>query len=79
MMLRAFWTAVLVLGVLVPPLPAQRYTPGFVIPAPVLAAAAAEIGEGDFRCVTFAGSGYAGAVGKPWRTRSTSTGRGSAA
>ena len=64
MMLRAFWTAVLILCVLAPPLPAQRYPPGFVDPAPVLAAAAAEIGESNFRCVTFAGSGYAGAVGQ---------------
>jgi glyoxylase-like metal-dependent hydrolase (beta-lactamase superfamily II) len=64
MMLRAFWTAVLMLCVLAPPLPAQRYPPGFVDPAPVLAAAAAEIGESNFRCVTFAGSGYAGAVGQ---------------
>ena len=56
MMLRAFWTAVLLLCVLVPPLPAQRYPPGYVDPAPVLAAAAAEIGEGNLRCVTFSGS-----------------------
>ena len=57
MMLRAFWTAVLVLGVLAPPLPAQQFRPGFVDPAPVLAAASHEIGEESLRCVTFSGTG----------------------
>ena len=64
MMLRAFWTAVLVLGVLGPPMPAQRFPPGYVDPAPLLAAAAAEIGEANLKCITFAGTGYAGAVGQ---------------
>jgi glyoxylase-like metal-dependent hydrolase (beta-lactamase superfamily II) len=44
--------------------PAQRFTPGYVDPAPLLAAAAAEIGEADLKCITFSGTGYAGAVGQ---------------
>ena len=35
--------------------PAQQFPPGFVDPAPLLAAAAKEIGEANFRCVTFSG------------------------
>ena len=38
--------------------PAQQFPPGFVDPAPLLAAAAKEIGEANFRCVTFSGAGY---------------------
>ena len=44
--------------------PAQQFPPGFVDPAPLLAAAAKEIGEANFRCVTFSGTGYSGAVGQ---------------
>ena len=44
--------------------PAQRFTPGYVDPAPILAAAAREIGEADFTCVTFSGTGYGAAVGQ---------------
>jgi hypothetical protein len=43
---------------------AQAFPPGFVDPAPVLAAAAREIGEAELRCITFSGTGYAGAVGQ---------------
>jgi glyoxylase-like metal-dependent hydrolase (beta-lactamase superfamily II) len=43
---------------------AQQYPPGFVDPAPLLAAAAAEIGEANLRCITFSGNGYSGAVGQ---------------
>jgi len=43
---------------------AQTFPPGFVDPAPLLAAAAAEIGEADFKCVTFSGAGYSAAVGQ---------------
>lgn len=43
---------------------AQRFPPGYVDPAPILAAAAAEIGEAHFRCVTFSGTGYGAAVGQ---------------
>lgn len=45
-------------------MPAQQLSPGFVDPAPLLAAAAKEIGEADFRCVTFSGTGYSGPVGQ---------------
>ena len=43
---------------------AQQFPPGYVDPAPLLAAAAKEIGEANFRCVTFSGTGYSGAVGQ---------------
>jgi glyoxylase-like metal-dependent hydrolase (beta-lactamase superfamily II) len=45
-------------------LPAQQFPTGFVDPAPLLAAAAKEIGEANFRCVTFSGVGYSGPVGQ---------------
>ena len=45
---------------------AQRFPPGYVDPAPILVAAAQEIGEPNFRCVTFAGTGYGGAVGQTY-------------
>ena len=44
--------------------PAQQFPPGYVDPAPLLAAAAREIGEANFKCVTFSGTGYGGAVGQ---------------
>ena len=44
--------------------PAQQFPPGYVDPAPLLAAAAEEIGEANLRCITFSGTGYAGAVGQ---------------
>jgi glyoxylase-like metal-dependent hydrolase (beta-lactamase superfamily II) len=43
---------------------AQSLPPGYVDPAPLLAAAAREIGEANLQCVTFSGAGYAGAVGQ---------------
>jgi glyoxylase-like metal-dependent hydrolase (beta-lactamase superfamily II) len=43
---------------------AQQYPPGFEDPAPILAAAAKEIGEANLRCVTFSGTGYSGPVGQ---------------
>ena len=47
------------------PLAAQEFPPGFVDPAPLLAAVAEEIGEADLRCLSYSGSGgYAGAVGQ---------------
>ena len=39
---------------------------GFVDPAPLLAAAAKEIGEANFKCVTFSGAGYSAAVGQTY-------------
>jgi glyoxylase-like metal-dependent hydrolase (beta-lactamase superfamily II) len=44
--------------------PAQQYPPGFVDPAPILAAASKEINEASLRCVTFSGVGYSGPVGQ---------------
>jgi glyoxylase-like metal-dependent hydrolase (beta-lactamase superfamily II) len=44
--------------------PAQQFPPGFVDPAPLLGAAAREIGEANLTCITFSGAGYAGAVGQ---------------
>ena len=47
------------------PSAAQEFPPGYVDPAPLLAAVAEEIGEADLRCIAFSGSGgYAGAVGQ---------------
>ncbi len=43
---------------------AQRFPPGYVDPAPLLAAAAQEIGEANLKCITYSGTGYAGAVGQ---------------
>ena len=43
-------------------------SPGFVDPGPILAAAAKEIGEANLQCVTFSGTGYAGAVGQAFES-----------
>jgi hypothetical protein len=69
MMHRPLWTAMILVAALVTRASAQRFAPGYVDPAPVLAAAAAEIGESTLRCVTYSGTGYSGAVGRPQRTR----------
>ena len=53
--------SLLVLGIQTP---AQQYAPGYVDPAPVLAAASKAIGEANLRCVTFSGTGYSGPVGQ---------------
>ena len=47
-------------------LPAQQFPPGYVDPAPILAAASKEIGESGLRCITYSGTGYAGAVGQTY-------------
>ncbi len=54
----------LLLGTFRVVLPAQQFPPGYVDPVPLLAAAAKEIGESDLRCITYSGTGYAGAVGQ---------------
>ncbi|MGE3508513.1 MAG: hypothetical protein AB7N65_06470, partial [Vicinamibacterales bacterium] len=46
----------------------QSFPPGYVDPAPLLAAAAAEIGEANLRCITFSGTGYGGAVGQAFES-----------
>ena len=45
---------------------AQPFPPGYVDPVPLLAAAAQEIGGIEMNCVTFSGTGYAGAVGQTY-------------
>jgi hypothetical protein len=60
--MRAFVAATLLLGAA--RAAAQPFPPGYVDPAPLLAAAAREIGEAELRCVTVSGNGYAGAVGQ---------------
>jgi glyoxylase-like metal-dependent hydrolase (beta-lactamase superfamily II) len=47
---------------------AQSLPPGYVDPAPILAAASKEIGEAHLRCVTISGTGYAGAVGQAFES-----------
>lgn len=59
--------ALLVLGIQTP---AQQWPAGYVDPAPVLAAAAKEIGEANLRCVTFSGTGYSGPVGQTFENAS---------
>lgn len=45
-------------------MPAQQFSPGYTDPAPLLAAAAREIGEAHLKCITYGGTGYGGAVGQ---------------
>jgi glyoxylase-like metal-dependent hydrolase (beta-lactamase superfamily II) len=45
---------------------AAQFPPGYVDPAPLLAAAAREIGEPSLTCITFSGTGYGGAVGQTY-------------
>jgi glyoxylase-like metal-dependent hydrolase (beta-lactamase superfamily II) len=44
--------------------PAQQFPPGYVDPAPILAAASEAIGEANLKCITFSGTGYGGAAGQ---------------
>ena len=46
------------------PMPAQQFPPGYVDPAPLLAAVAEDIGEANLRCITYSGTGYSAAVGQ---------------
>ncbi len=43
---------------------AAQFPPGYLDPSPVLRAAALAIGTDNLKCVTIAGTGYAGAVGQ---------------
>ena len=63
-MVKRVFGLVALLGLMGGPARAQQFPPGYVDPAPLLAAASAEIGEADLRCITFSGSGYNGAVGQ---------------
>ena len=44
----------------------QSFPPGYVDPAPILAAASREIGEANLKCITYSGTGYGGAVGQTY-------------
>lgn len=44
------------------------YPPGYVDPAPILAAASKEIGEANLACITISGKGYSGAVGQAFES-----------
>src|SRR4030081_3718950 len=57
-------TVLVLLLILAAEMPAQQFPPGYVDPAPLLAAAAREIGEANLRCITYSGTGYDGAVGQ---------------
>lgn len=63
---RTLLVRVFMLGLLPVNISAQEFPPGYVDPAPLLAAAAAEIGEANLRCITFSGTGYNGAVGQTY-------------
>ncbi len=67
-MAKRTWLLLILLVILGAATPAQQFPPGYVDPLPVLAAASREIGEANLRCVTFAGSGYNGAVGQTFET-----------
>ena len=41
-----------------------QFAPGYVDPEPVLRAAEQAIGVANVKCITFSGTGYAGAVGQ---------------
>jgi glyoxylase-like metal-dependent hydrolase (beta-lactamase superfamily II) len=58
------FVAVAALAVVGAPLLAQQFPPGYVDPAPLLTAASNAIGEPGLKCITFSGTGYAGAVGQ---------------
>lgn len=63
-MIKKISTAVALFVMLGSRMPAQQFPPGYVDPAPLLAAASQEIGEANLKCITFAGAGYSGAVGQ---------------
>src|SRR5262245_43712536 len=66
LMSRNLFVAMTLLIGMLAPMAAQRFPPGFVDPAPLLAAAATEIGEANLRCITYSGTGYGGAVGQTY-------------
>ena len=54
-MVRGVFGALALLPVWMHTVAAQDLPPGYVDPAPLLAAAAREIGESSLRCITFSG------------------------
>ncbi|HKY21849.1 MAG TPA: MBL fold metallo-hydrolase [Vicinamibacterales bacterium] len=63
-MAKSTWSLLALLVALGAATPAQQFSPGYVDPMPILAAASKEIGEASLRCITFSGTGYSGAVGQ---------------
>ena len=63
-MAKTLWVFLMLVVLAVVSISAQRFPPGYVDPLPLLAAASKEINEQNFRCVTFSGTGYGGAVGQ---------------
>ena len=61
---RGLFAAIGIAATTVVQMPAQEFPPGYVDPAPLLAAVAEEIGEANLQCITLSGSGYNGAVGQ---------------
>ena len=58
------WCLAILLVVMSGTVLTQQLAPGYVDPAPLLAAAAKEIGEANLRCITLSGTGYSGPVGQ---------------
>ena len=58
-------------------MPAGQFPPGYVDPAPLLTAAAREIGEANLKCITYGGNATAAPLARRSRTRSTWIGRAS--
>lgn len=63
-MSRQLWSSLALIGLVGTPTFSQQFPPGFVDPAPLLAAVAEEIGEANLRCITYYGTGYNAAVGQ---------------
>jgi len=63
-MVKRLWVLLALIVVAGAQMPAQQFPPGFVDPAPVLAAASKAINEQSLRCITFSGIGYSGPVGQ---------------
>ena len=63
-MSKTLWVFLTLVVLAVVSISAQQFPPGYVDPMPLLAAASKEINEQSFRCVTFSGTGYGGAVGQ---------------
>ena len=58
------WCLAILLVVMSGTVLTQQLAPGYVDPAPLLAAAAKEINEANLRCITLSGTGYSGPVGQ---------------
>ncbi len=63
-MMRRTFISVVLIALTAGSATAQEFPPGFVDPAPLLAAAEVEINAAALRCISFSGNGYNGAVGQ---------------